>query len=143
MSCHSGSPTPVPNGDGTDGAACGAAWPGSRCGPATCMCGPGTQPSLIALRRSTLPYVLPDPMSWMVVNPPSRSFIARFQPRSAFWNSFMFGSRGDGGELNKWTWRSIKPGRTVAWLKSKTRAPAGIGTFGPMSMTLSPLITMI
>ena len=44
------------------------------------------------------------------------------------------------GVLNMWVCASIRPGRTVAWLRSITLTPAGILTWpsGPTSVMRSP-----
>ena len=49
------------------------------------------------------------------------------------------------GGLNIWVWASIKPGTTVAWLRSITAAPGGTFTAAsaPTSTIRSPRMMMV
>lgn len=77
-------------------------------------------------------------MSCRVVNPAFMFWSALFSPEYAARPSF------GNGSCIRCTWRSIKPGSTVARLRSMVSTPAGIWTrsAGPTSTMRSPLMTI-
>src|SRR5262245_11248059 len=95
--------------------------------PDTNRRGPGTRPALMALRRSTSTR-FEEPRLRSVVNPLSRYFRAFSAAQSTVieGRSRLLSSKC----AAIWTCMSIKPGMTVNFVRSTSRAPCGTWPFG-------------